>query len=131
MYRAIRQTYGSLLMNGPFTVIIARNGEMIGLGDRIRLRPLVAGIVMPEDSPGYRLYISSELAPIHLVEPNIKHTWTPLGGEPVVGRLGESSPSCVPRRVPAITATAEDDRQKSGRRGAPEPQVVGEEQNYV
>jgi glutamate synthase domain-containing protein 1 len=83
-YRAIRQTYGPLLMNGPFTVIIGRTGEMIGLGDRIRLRPLVAATAGPI------LYVCSEIAPIHLVEPEVDAVWTPFGGEPVVGRLGET-----------------------------------------
>lgn len=82
MYRAIRQTYGPLLLNGPFTVIIARTGQMIGLGDRIRLRPLVAGI------KGESLYISSELSAIYLAEPAIEHTWTPFGGDAVVAQLG-------------------------------------------
>ena len=36
-YRTLRQTYGSLLMNGPFSIIIAHHGEMIGLTDRIKL----------------------------------------------------------------------------------------------
>ena len=40
LYMTLRQVYGSLLLNGPFTVIIARTGEMIGLTDRIRLRPV-------------------------------------------------------------------------------------------
>ncbi len=40
---ALRQVYGSLLLNGPFAVIIAHTGEMIGLTDRIRLRPLTVG----------------------------------------------------------------------------------------
>lgn len=83
VYRAIRQTYAPLLMNGPFTVIIGRTGEMIGLGDRIRLRPLVAATAGPI------LYVSSEIAPIHLVENDVDAVWTPFGGEAVVGRLGE------------------------------------------
>ena len=83
LYRAIRQTYGSLLLNGPFSVIIARTGEMIALGDRIRLRPLAAGV------KGNLLYVSSELSAIHLVEPDIEYAWTPLGGEAVIGRLGQ------------------------------------------
>jgi glutamate synthase domain-containing protein 1 len=83
LYRAVRQTYGQLLLNGPFTVIIARNGEMIGLGDRVRLRPLVAGI---KDDV---VYVSSELSSIHLIEPDIQYTWIPQGGEPIIGRLGE------------------------------------------
>ena len=35
LLRTLRQTYGSLLMNGPFSIIIAHQGEMIGLTDRI------------------------------------------------------------------------------------------------
>ncbi|MGC9361151.1 MAG: hypothetical protein ACP5G7_12415, partial [Anaerolineae bacterium] len=88
---ALRQTYGSLLMNGPFTIIVARQGEMMGLGDRIRLRPLVAGI------QGDILYVSSELASIHLVAPGIEQCWMPEGGEPVIGRLGEQPR--VPERI--------------------------------
>jgi glutamate synthase domain-containing protein 1 len=80
--RALRQVYGSLLLNGPFTVIIAHQGEMIGLTDRIRLRPLTAAI------KGDRLYLSSEEASIRLVSPELDRVWTPTGGEPVVGRLG-------------------------------------------
>ncbi len=78
----LRQTYGSLLMNGPFSVIVARHGEMIGLTDRIKLRPLSAGV--KEDF----LYLSSEEAAIHLVSPKLDKVWNPRGGEPVVGRLG-------------------------------------------
>lgn len=80
--RTLRQVYGPLLINGPFTVIIARHGEMIGLGDRIRLRPLTAAV------SGDRLYLASEEAPIRLVCPQQERVWTPLGGEPVVGKLG-------------------------------------------
>ena len=82
LYRTLRQTYGQLLMNGPFTIILAHSGEMMGLGDRIRLRPLVAGL---RDDV---LYISSELSSIYLVEPDIEYTWLPQGGEPVIGKLG-------------------------------------------
>lgn len=91
LYRRIRQTYGSLLLNGPFTIILARNGEMMGLGDRIRLRPLAAG------TKGDVLYVSSELSAIYLVQPEIEHTWTPMGGEPVIARVGEPlSPGAAP-----------------------------------
>jgi glutamate synthase domain-containing protein 1 len=79
--RAIRQTYGSLLMNGPFSVIVAHHGEMIGLTDRIKLRPLVAG------TRGDFLYMSSEEAAIRLVSPTLDKFWYPRGGEPVVGKL--------------------------------------------
>ena len=82
LHTALRQVYGPLLLNGPFTVIIAHQGEMIGLTDRIRLRPLTAA------SHGDRLYLSSEEASIRLVAPELDCVWTPMGGEPVVGRLG-------------------------------------------
>jgi glutamate synthase domain-containing protein 1 len=81
LMRAIRQTYGSLLLNGPFAVIIARSGEMVGLTDRIRLRPLTVG------EKGDMLYLSSEESAIRLVCPDLDSAWIPTGGQPVIGRL--------------------------------------------
>ena len=82
LHRTLRQVYAGLLINGPFTVIIARQGEMMGITDRIRLRPLTAAV------DNNRLYLSSEEAPIRLVCPRPQRVWTPVGGEPIVGRLG-------------------------------------------
>jgi len=79
--RTLRQVYGSLLLNGPFTIIIAHQGEMIGLADRIRLRPLTVGV---KESV---LYLSSEESAIRLVCPCLDRTWIPMGGEPIVGSL--------------------------------------------
>jgi len=79
---ALRQVYSSLLLNGPFTVIIAHQGEMIGLTDRIRLRPLTVG------EKGDRLYLSSEESAIRLVCSDLDRAYIPRGGEPVIGRLG-------------------------------------------
>jgi glutamate synthase domain-containing protein 1 len=81
IYTMLRQCYGSLLMNGPFAVIVAHHGEMIGLSDRIKLRPFSAGI------KGNLLFLSSEEAAIRSISPNLDKTWNPRGGEPVVGRL--------------------------------------------
>jgi len=78
---ALRQVYGSLLMNGPFSVIAARQGEMIGLTDRIKLRPLTAAL--EKDF----VFLSSEEAAIRLVSPRPDKVWNPAGGEIVVGRL--------------------------------------------
>ncbi len=78
---ALRQTYGSLLMNGPFSIIVANLNQMIGLTDRIRLRPLVAG------ESGPIRYISSEEAPMHLIDDGVTKTWIPRGGEPIVAEL--------------------------------------------
>jgi len=81
LIRTLRQTYSSLLMNGPFSIIIAHHGEMIGLTDRIKLRPLVAGT---KDDV---LYLSSEEAAVRLVSPKLDKFWSPRGGEPVIGKL--------------------------------------------
>ncbi len=60
---------------------------MIGLTDRIRLRPLVAG------RNGDWMYLSSEEAPMHLVDDTIEDTWIPSGGEPIVFQLKEAAGS--------------------------------------
>jgi len=83
LFRALRQVYSSLLLNGPFTIIIAHHGEMIGLTDRIRLRPLTVG------SKGDILYLSSEESAIRLICPDLDSAWIPMGGEPIIGRLKE------------------------------------------
>ncbi|MCW4006212.1 MAG: glutamine amidotransferase family protein [Candidatus Bathyarchaeota archaeon] len=80
--KVLRQTYGSLLMNGPFSVVVAQHGEMIGLTDRVKLRPMIAA------TKGDLLYLSSEEASIRLVSPQLDRLWTPKGGEPVIGRIG-------------------------------------------
>ena len=84
LHRTLLQVYGSLLLNGPFTVIIAHHGEMIGLTDRVRLRPLTVGV------KGDMLYLSSEESAIRLICPDLDRAWIPMGGEPIVGRLGTS-----------------------------------------
>jgi len=81
LFRTLRQVYGSLLLNGPFTVIIAHHGEMIGLTDRVRLRPLTVGV---KDNI---LYLSSEESAIRLICPDLDEARIPAGGELVVGSL--------------------------------------------
>ena len=96
LLRTLRQVYASLFLNGPFTVIIAHQGEMIGLTDRIRLRPLTVG------TKGSRLYLSSEESAIRLVCPDLDKAWIPMGGEAVVGSLKaplEPAPKVPAREV--------------------------------
>ena len=85
LHAALRQTYGSLLLNGPFSVIVSNLSQMIGLTDRIRLRPLVAG------RNGDWMYLSSEEAPMHLVDGCLSETWMPSGGEPIIFQLAEDT----------------------------------------
>jgi glutamate synthase domain-containing protein 1 len=77
----LRMVYGPLLMNGPFAIIIGQTGKMIGLTDRIRLRPITAA------TKGDMFYLSSEEAAIRLISPQLDRVWTPNGGEPVIGEL--------------------------------------------
>lgn len=98
--RSLRQVYGSLLLNGPFTIIIAHQGEMIGLTDRIRLRPLTAGI------KDHMLYLSSEESAIRLICPDLDKAWIPMGGEPIIGSLGKPLHSLKSRTTEAILKTS-------------------------
>jgi glutamate synthase domain-containing protein 1 len=77
----LRMVYAPLLMNGPFAVIIGQSNRMIGLTDRIRLRPLTAA------TNGDMFFLSSEEASIRLISPKLDRVWTPNGGEPVIGEL--------------------------------------------
>jgi len=81
LLRAIRVIYGSALVNGPFAVVVANSACMLGLNDRIKLRPLVAA------TKGHRLYISSEEAAIRTICPQPDRVWMPKAGDPTVGRL--------------------------------------------
>jgi len=77
----LRMVFAPLLMNGPFAIIIGQTERMIGLTDRIRLRPITAA------TRGEMFYLSSEEASIRLISPQLDRVWTPNGGEPVVGEL--------------------------------------------
>ncbi|MCM8772813.1 MAG: glutamine amidotransferase family protein [candidate division WOR-3 bacterium] len=64
--KMLRIIYGPALINGPFAIIVTNSEYMIGLNDRIKLRPLVAG----EDENFY--YLSSEEAAIRIINNNLK-----------------------------------------------------------
>jgi glutamate synthase domain-containing protein 1 len=82
LYTALRKVYGGALVNGPFAIIFGRQGEMVGINDRIKLRPLVAARRQSW------LYLSSEEAGIRAMCPDPDLVWTPRAGYPVIGRLG-------------------------------------------
>jgi glutamate synthase domain-containing protein 1 len=83
LHRVLRQVYGSALVNGPFAIIFAHAGGIVGINDRIKLRPMVAA--RKDDF----LYISSEEAAIRAMCSNPDLVWSPRAGEPVIGRLGD------------------------------------------
>ncbi len=80
-FEALRRVYGPLLLNGPFAIIVAHHGEMVAHTDRIRLRPMVAGL------SGDIVYTSSEESAIRLISPELDRVWIPVGGHPVIARL--------------------------------------------
>jgi glutamate synthase domain-containing protein 1 len=82
LHTAIRLTYGPALMNGPFAIVVAKPDMMLGITDRIKLRPLVKG------ENGKRLYISSEEAAIRRMDPDVGEITMPRAGYPVIGRVG-------------------------------------------
>ena len=80
-HQFLRAVYGSALLNGPFAVIAAHHRAMVGLNDRIKLRPLVAA------ESRENLYIASEESAIREVCPDPERVWAPEAGEPVIGFL--------------------------------------------
>ena len=81
MHSALRKYYGSAMLNGPFAFLIARNGMLIGLNDRIKLRPLVAA------KKEKTLFIASEESAILEVCNNPERLWHPKAGIPTIGEL--------------------------------------------
>jgi glutamate synthase domain-containing protein 1 len=79
--KSLRIIYGSALVNGPFSVVVANSTYMVGLNDRVKLRPLVAA------RKGNFLYISSEEAAIREVCKDLDTLWMPKAGEPIFGRV--------------------------------------------
>jgi len=78
LYEAIRIVYGSISLNGPFAVVLAFANGMIGLNDRIKLRPLVAAI------EGDKTFIASEESAIMHMSKKPDKIWHPVAGEPVI-----------------------------------------------
>lgn len=83
LIKAIRTVYGSLLVNGPFSIILGSKNGIIALNDRIKLRSLVAA------EKGENVYVASEESAIRVVCENPDKIWAPKGGEPVVAFLDE------------------------------------------
>ena len=79
--KTLRVIYGSALINGPFAIIVANSNTMIGLNDRLKLRPLVAA------QKGDFVYLASEESAIRYICPQPECIWMPEAGEPVIVKL--------------------------------------------
>ena len=77
----LRRMFPSLLVTGPFSIILGYTGGLMALGDRLKLRSMVCA------EKGDRAYISSEESAIRKIEPNLDRVWSPAGGEAVVFEL--------------------------------------------
>lgn len=80
-YTRLRIIYASALLNGPFGIIVGNSRHMVGLSDRIKLRPLVAA------TKKEILYLASEESAIREVCPEPDRVWALRAGEPVIGEL--------------------------------------------
>ncbi len=80
---ALRMVYGPAMLNGPFAVLVTDGQSMMGLNDRVKLRPLVVG---EKDS---MVFMSSEESSIREVCPHLDRVWAPKAGEPVIVEVEE------------------------------------------
>ncbi|MEE8449426.1 MAG: glutamine amidotransferase family protein [Thermodesulfobacteriota bacterium] len=83
IFTALRMVYGSALVNGPFAIIFGHRRGMVGLNDRIKLRPLVAA------SEGDFAYLASEESAIREICSHPDKVWSPTAGEPMIAELDE------------------------------------------
>jgi glutamate synthase domain-containing protein 1 len=90
----LRATYRSAMLNGPFSIVVGMTDPiptLIGLSDRKKLRPLVAGLSFDEKT----IFLSSEEASfkrLMLDSTNgfkFKEIWHPKSGTAIIARMGE------------------------------------------
>ncbi len=74
----LRNTFSSLLITGPFSIIAAFENGIMALNDRLKLRSMVIG---EKDD---MVYISSEEAAIRAVQPQLDRLYAPRGGVPAI-----------------------------------------------
>ncbi len=81
----LRSVFSSLLITGPFSILVGFDGGLMALNDRLKLRSMVVA------EHGKRVYIASEECAIRAVDPDVTRVWAPQGGEPVIVRLEEGA----------------------------------------
>lgn len=82
-FKALRMVYGSACLNGPFAILVTSGDTMMGLNDRVKLRPLVVA------EEGNRVYMASEESAIREVSGPLDRVWAPKAGEPVIATLND------------------------------------------
>ncbi|HAN21394.1 MAG: hypothetical protein A2Y15_09460 [Clostridiales bacterium GWF2_36_10] len=74
----LRNTFASLLITGPFSILVGFTGGIMALNDRLKLRSMVVG--EKDDT----VYIASEESAIRLIQPDLDKIYAPKGGEPII-----------------------------------------------
>lgn len=81
----LRTAFSSLLVTGPFSIVLGFTGGIMALNDRLKLRSMVVG---EKDD---KVFIASEEASIRTMEPNAENIYAPAGGEPVIVKVKEGA----------------------------------------
>jgi glutamate synthase domain-containing protein 1 len=82
-YTALRINYANASLNGPFAILMGFENGILGLNDRIKLRPLIAG---KKDDV---VVIASEESAIREIIAQPDDVWAPKAGEPLIVKLKE------------------------------------------
>ncbi len=80
----LRNVFSSMLITGPFSIMVGYDGGLMALNDRLKLRSMVVG------EKGDKVYISSEEAAIRIIQNDLDRVWAPKGGEPVIVELNKT-----------------------------------------
>ncbi len=81
----LRTVFPSLLVTGPFSIVLGFTGGLMALNDRLKLRSMVVG---EKDD---KVFIASEEAAIRTMEPDADNVWAPAGGDPVIVSVKEGA----------------------------------------
>ena len=81
----LRTLFPSLLITGPFSIVLGFDGGLMALNDRLKLRSMVVG---EKDD---KVFIASEEAAIRTMEPDAQNIWSPAGGEPVIIKVKDGA----------------------------------------
>lgn len=84
----LRHAFPSMLMTGPFSILVGFEGGMMALNDRLKLRSMVTA------EQGSATYVASEECAIRAVAPDAVNLYSPAGGEPFIVRLDEAEECC-------------------------------------
>ena len=108
----LRMVFPSLLVTGPFSIVLGFSGGIMALNDRLKLRSMVVG---EKDD---KVYIASEEAAIRAMEPDAENIWAPAGGEAVIVRVNNADSPDGESLTPLKAGAGSPDRRPgSGKEG--------------